>query len=97
MLSSVYSSFLDFEHLLKTNTIGPTIVAQKLLTTGIPIGMIVFMSSSSGSTTDFREFEDGYDDFQLALPNLIYYLQVCCLRRVQGRAQSDAQGKQVAP
>ena len=97
MLSLVHSSFLDFEHLLKTNAIGPTIVAQKLLKTRIPIGMIVFMSSSSGSTTDFREFEDGYDYFQLTLPNLIYNLQVCCLRRVQGRAQSDAQGKQVAP
>lgn len=74
MLSQVYSSFLDFEHQLKTNTIGPTIVAQRLLKTSIPIGMIIFMSSSSESAMDFHGFDDGYGCVRLVLPNLIYFL-----------------------
>ena len=54
------SSFDDFEDHLRTNTIGPIITAQKLLQTNIPIGTMMFMSSDSGSMTDFRAFEDGY-------------------------------------
>jgi hypothetical protein len=53
------SSFADFEYHLRTNAIGPIITAQKLLTTQIPIDIIVFMSSDSGSATNFRDFEDG--------------------------------------
>jgi NAD(P)-dependent dehydrogenase (short-subunit alcohol dehydrogenase family) len=53
------SSFADFADHLKTNAIGPTIVAQNLIKTRIPIGSIVFMSSDSGSATEFR-IEDGY-------------------------------------
>lgn len=53
------SSFTSFEDHLRTNTVGPIIVAQKLLHIGIPIGTIIFMSSDSGSTTEFRAFEDG--------------------------------------
>lgn len=54
------SSFNDFENHLKTNTIGPIIVAQKLLMRGgIPFGTIVFMSSDSGSAGKFLAFEDG--------------------------------------
>ena len=45
---------------MRTNTIGPILVAQKLLQIPIPIGTIVFMSSDSGSATSFRAFEDGY-------------------------------------
>lgn len=45
---------------MKTNAVGPIILAQKLVQTGIPIGTIVFMSSDSGSATEFRAFEDGY-------------------------------------
>lgn len=53
-------SFHDFDDHLKTNTIGPIIVAQKLLMqSGIPVGTIVFMSSDSGSAGKFLAFEDG--------------------------------------
>ena len=54
------SSFDNFSDHLRTNAVGPIITAQRLLHTGIPIGSIAFMSSDSGSATDFREFEDGY-------------------------------------
>jgi len=53
-------SFSTFENHLHTNTIGPIIVAQKLLQTSISIGVIMFMSSDSGSTMNFRAFEDGF-------------------------------------
>ena len=53
------SSFSDFDYHLRTNTIGPIITAQKLLATHLPIQTIVFISSDSGSATNFREFEDG--------------------------------------
>ncbi len=53
-------SFASFEKHLRTNTIGPIIVAQKLLQTHIPLGTIMFMSSDSGSAANFRPFEDGY-------------------------------------
>jgi hypothetical protein len=49
----------EFAFHLHTNTIGPIITAQMLLKTNIPIGTIVFMSSDSGSATNFREDEDG--------------------------------------
>ena len=54
------SSFDNFSDHLKTNAVGPIITAQRLLHTGIPIRSIAFMSSDSGSATDFRDFEDGY-------------------------------------
>lgn len=53
-------SFGLFQHHLNTNTVGPIITAQKLLQTRIPIGTIMFISSDSGSASDFRAFEDGY-------------------------------------
>ena len=53
------SSFDNFSDHLRTNAVGPIITAQRLLQTGIPIGSIAFMSSDSGSATDFRGFEDG--------------------------------------
>lgn len=53
-------NFEEFAFHLHTNTIGPIITAQKLLQTNIPIGTIVFMSSDSGSTQNFREMEDGF-------------------------------------
>ncbi|MCJ1421021.1 hypothetical protein MMC32_007383 [Xylographa parallela] len=53
-------SFDKFEAHLRTNTVGPIIVAQKLLQANVPIGTIMFMSSDSGSTTNFRSFEDGF-------------------------------------
>lgn len=58
------SSFEDFSKHLRTNAVGPIITAQKLLQTRIPIRSITFMSSDSGSATDFRAFEDGYGLFR---------------------------------
>ena len=63
MLAELISSFDNFSDHLRTNAVGPIITAQRLLHTGIPIGSIVFMSSDSGSATDFRAFEDGYAVF----------------------------------
>lgn len=53
-------SFDNFSDHLRTNAVGPIITAQRLLHSGIPIGSIAFMSSDSGSATDFRDFEDGF-------------------------------------
>ena len=53
------STYQDFELHLRTNTIGPIIVAQKLLQTHLSLGIIIFMSSDSGSAIHFRGFEDG--------------------------------------
>lgn len=55
------SSFHNIEDHMKTNAIGPIIVAQRLLLTDVDIKSLIFMSSDSGSTSDFRDFEDGYD------------------------------------
>ena len=54
------SSYDDFAFHLHTNTIGPIICAQRLLKANIPIGTITFISSDSGSTQSFRDFEDGF-------------------------------------
>ncbi|KAL5364938.1 putative short-chain dehydrogenase [Aspergillus floccosus] len=55
---------MPFDHFaqhLHTNTVGPIIVAQKLLQlTEVAIGTIAFMSSDSGSTQRFLSFEDGF-------------------------------------
>lgn len=53
-------SYGDFALHLHTNTIGPIIVAQKLLNSKIHVGTIAFMSSDSGSAQRFREMEDGF-------------------------------------
>lgn len=47
---------------LHTNTIGPIICARKLLKLNVqsPPPKIVFISSDSGSTTRFLDFEDGF-------------------------------------
>lgn len=63
-------SFEDFNDHMKANAIGPIIVAQKLMKTGIAIGTMVFMSSDSGSTTEFRAFEDGYGGRQPQCSNV---------------------------
>lgn len=57
-----YRSFGDFALHLHTNTIGPIIVAQKLLniSSADPPSKVVFISSDSGSTADFRAHEDGF-------------------------------------
>ena len=60
--SLTYLAFLDFALHLSTNTIGPIIIAQKLLRCAptITIKNVVFISSDSGSATNFRDFEDGF-------------------------------------
>lgn len=57
-----YRSFSDFALHLHTNTIGPVIIAQKLLTicSTNPPAQVVFISSDSGSTALFRDHEDGF-------------------------------------
>ncbi|KAK2030354.1 NAD(P)-binding protein [Colletotrichum zoysiae] len=55
-------SFPDFALHLHTNTIGPIICAQKLinLCPESPPPKVIFVSSDSGSTTQFLDFEDGF-------------------------------------
>ena len=55
-------SFVEFAQHLHTNTIGPIIVAQKLieLSPAAPPNRMIFISSDSGSATSFRDFEDGF-------------------------------------
>jgi NAD(P)-dependent dehydrogenase (short-subunit alcohol dehydrogenase family) len=75
-LTLPYRSFDEFAFHLHTNTIGPIITAQKLLQTHIPIGTIVFMSSDSGSTTNFREMEDGFAAYAASKAALNQMLRV---------------------
>lgn len=55
-------SFANFALHLHTNTIGPIICAQKLLNLDpeSPPPKIIFISSDSGSTSQFLDFEDGF-------------------------------------
>ncbi|OJJ66240.1 hypothetical protein ASPBRDRAFT_49137 [Aspergillus brasiliensis CBS 101740] len=55
-------SFESFTHHLQTNTIGPIIVAQKLLAIDptTPLEKLIFISSDSGSASHFRSHEDGF-------------------------------------
>ncbi|KIW33659.1 uncharacterized protein PV07_00492 [Cladophialophora immunda] len=55
-------SFSDFALHLHTNTIGPIIIAQKLLNLSsvAPPSKVIFISSDSGSTARFRDHEDGF-------------------------------------
>ena len=69
-------SYSDFAHHLHTNTIGPIITAQRLLTTGLPIGTIIFMSSDSGSALSFRDFEDGFGAYAASKAALNQMLRV---------------------
>ncbi|KAK2006232.1 NAD(P)-binding protein [Colletotrichum eremochloae] len=55
-------SFSDFALHLHSNTIGPVICAQKLinLSPESPPPKVIFISSDSGSATQFLDFEDGF-------------------------------------
>ncbi|KAG8673761.1 hypothetical protein FPOAC2_07232 [Fusarium poae] len=55
-------TFQDFSYHLTTNTIGPIICAQKLinLDPNSPPSKVIFISSDSGSTTNFLGHEDGF-------------------------------------
>ncbi|KAF5230161.1 hypothetical protein FAUST_9954 [Fusarium austroamericanum] len=55
-------TFQDLSYHLTTNTIGPIICAQKLINLDpeSPPSKVIFISSDSGSTTNFLGHEDGY-------------------------------------
>jgi len=58
----IHRSFSDFALHLHTNTIGPILVAQKILniSSAAPPAKMIFISSDSGSTAEFRDHEDGF-------------------------------------
>ncbi|EXJ84773.1 hypothetical protein A1O3_05445 [Capronia epimyces CBS 606.96] len=99
-------SFSDFALHLHTNTIGPIIVAQKLLniSTADPPSKIIFISSDSGSTADFRDHEDGFGAYgasKAALNQMLRHMaaelkrkggkwqDVCILAMHPGEVQTD--------
>jgi NAD(P)-dependent dehydrogenase (short-subunit alcohol dehydrogenase family) len=55
-------SYDSFKFHMETNVIGPIICAQKLvnLNPDSPPSKLVFISSDSGSTTNFLAYEDGF-------------------------------------
>jgi NAD(P)-dependent dehydrogenase (short-subunit alcohol dehydrogenase family) len=102
------SSFLDFALHLSTNTIGPIIIAQKLLNAipnvassplfstsssyqTIPIQTIAFISSDSGSATNFRDFEDGFGAYaasKAALNQMLRHMAAELKRKQEGQGQA---------
>lgn len=53
-------TFDECAHHLLTNTVGPIVLAQKLLQIAdVVVGTVAFMSSDSGSTQRFLSFKDG--------------------------------------
>jgi NAD(P)-dependent dehydrogenase (short-subunit alcohol dehydrogenase family) len=107
-----HSTFQTFAHHLNTNTIGPLLTAQHLLSlssppsssTGIPISptwgpstpvsirTLVFISSDSGSTTNFRAFEDGFGAYaasKAALNQGLRHLAAELGRKNQGKGSEE--------
>jgi len=99
-------SFQDFAVHLHTNTIGPIIIAQKLLqiSSAAPPSKLVFISSDSGSTALFREYEDGFGAYaasKAALNQMLRHMaaelkrkgdkweDVCVLAMHPGEVQTD--------
>lgn len=81
-----HSSFSEFALHLHTNTIGPIICAQKLvnLNTESPPSKVVFISSDSGSTTIFRDDEDGFGAYsasKAALNQMLRHMAAELTRR----------------
>ncbi|KAF7713029.1 Short-chain dehydrogenase/reductase (SDR) family protein [Penicillium ucsense] len=79
-------SFADFALHLHTNTIGPIICAQKLLNLNpdSPPSKVVFISSDSGSTTIFRDDEDGFGAYgasKAALNQMLRHMAAELTRR----------------
>ncbi|KAJ6103194.1 hypothetical protein N7486_005621 [Penicillium sp. IBT 16267x] len=79
-------SFSDFALHLHTNTIGPIICAQKLvnLSPESPPSKVVFISSDSGSTTIFRDDEDGFGAYgasKAALNQMLRHMAAELMRR----------------
>lgn len=80
------SSFSDFALHLHTNTIGPIICARKLvnLRPESPPCKVVFISSDSGSTTVFRDDEDGFGAYsasKAALNQMLRHMAAELTRR----------------
>jgi NAD(P)-dependent dehydrogenase (short-subunit alcohol dehydrogenase family) len=80
------SSFSDFALHLHTNTIGPIICARKLvnLHPESPPCKVVFISSDSGSTTVFRDDEDGFGAYsasKAALNQMLRHMAAELTRR----------------
>ncbi|KAK7905350.1 hypothetical protein LTR67_000071 [Exophiala xenobiotica] len=99
-------SFSDFALHLHTNAIGPIIAAQRLLniSSDDPPSKVIFISSDSGSTTEFREHEDGfaaYASSKAALNQMLRHMaaelkrrggkwdQVCVLAMHPGEVKTD--------
>ncbi|KAJ8128805.1 hypothetical protein O1611_g4829 [Lasiodiplodia mahajangana] len=86
-------SFSDFALHLHTNTIGPIICAQKLLNLDhdSPPSKVVFISSDSGSTTRFLDFEDGFGAYaasKAALNQMLRHMAAELGRSDQKRRQT---------
>ncbi|KIV93775.1 hypothetical protein PV10_04963 [Exophiala mesophila] len=99
-------SFGDFALHLHTNTIGPIIIAQKLLqiSSDAPPSKVIFISSDSGSTSAFRDHEDGFGAYgasKAALNQMLRHMaaelkrkgspwdDVCVLAVHPGEVQTD--------
>jgi len=99
-------SFGDFALHMHTNTIGPIIIAQKLLNISgaSPPSKVIFISSDSGSTSLFRDYEDGFGAYaasKAALNQMLRHMaaelkrkggnygDVCVLAMHPGEVQTD--------
>ncbi|KAI1615087.1 3-oxoacyl-reductase [Exophiala viscosa] len=102
----IYRSFSDFALHLHTNTIGPILVAQKVLniSSSAPPAKMIFISSDSGSTAEFRDHEDGFGAYgasKAALNQMLRHMaaelkrkggkwaDVCVLAMHPGEVQTD--------
>lgn len=59
-LTPAKRSFDRFDHHLQNNAIGPILTARHLMASPLEIDTLTFVSSDSGSTQAFRDFEDGF-------------------------------------
>ncbi|KIW11792.1 hypothetical protein PV08_09064 [Exophiala spinifera] len=99
-------SFSDFALHLHTNTIGPIIAAQRLLKINdeAPPSKVIFISSDSGSTAEFRAHEDGFGAYgasKAALNQMLRHMaaelkrkggkwdEVCVLALHPGEVKTD--------
>lgn len=94
-----FRSFDEFAFHLHTNTVGPIILASKLLQTNIPIGTITFLTSDSGSATNFRDMEDGCvlrNKIKKSVSVLtVSSFQICCVCCFEGCLESHVKGNDV--
>ncbi|KAI9150013.1 oxidoreductase [Paramyrothecium foliicola] len=86
-------SFSDFALHLHTNTVGPIICAQKLVNLSLdsPPPKLIFISSDSGSATNFLDFEDGFGAYaasKSALNQMLRHMAVELRRSDQKKRDS---------